>query len=115
MNYSKFANLSPETIVKDKKLSKELYEYCMNRVEVLERVKAILLFPSEEVASTQQVAWFYKVDKKIVYKVVHRHLDELSCDGYTSVFFSRRAILRMGMLLDDNEIANEVMTQLLKN
>lgn len=80
----------------------------MNRVEVLERVKVILLFPSEE------VAWFYKVDKKVIYKVVHRHLDELNCNGHTNVF-SSRAILRMGILLDDNEIENEVMTQLLKS
>ncbi|MRX52362.1 hypothetical protein GJU41_00130 [Bacillus idriensis] len=112
MNYSKFANLSPETIMKDEKLREEFYEYLKGRMEVLERVKTILLFPSDETANTQQVAWFYQVDKKVIEKVVFRNLNELAEDGYTNGIFTSRAILRIGMLLDDNEIANEVMDQL---
>ncbi|TDL74249.1 hypothetical protein [Peribacillus frigoritolerans] len=85
----------------------------MRRIEVLNQVKEILLFPSDKTASTQQVAWFYQVDKTVIEKVVYRNLDEIVEDGYTNGVFTRRAILRVGMLLEDNEIANEVMNQLL--
>ncbi|MFK9120504.1 hypothetical protein ACJEBK_27210 [Peribacillus frigoritolerans] len=111
LNY--FLQLSPEILLEDEKLREEFFEQLRRRSEVLERVETILLLPSDETAGIQRVAWFYKVDKKVIEKVVIRHLDELVGDGYTNGIFTRRSILRIGMLLEDNEIANEVMVQLL--
>ncbi|HFK1661933.1 hypothetical protein [Bacillus cereus] len=112
MNKLNLFKANPE-LLNDKQLCKEMYEYCMNSVEILEHAKAILLFPKDETATIQRVAWFYKVDKKVITKLVFSHLDELTSDGYSNGAFTKRAILRVGMLLDDNEIANKVMTQIL--
>lgn len=119
--------------------------------EVLEKVKELFLLPGEDVATQEQVASFYEVDKKAIEKVCARHSNELESDGmcmkkYTELsnlhyvglktskgkvsitfdngnvydyptrgtkVFPRRAILRIGMLLRDSEVAKEVRTQLL--
>ncbi|MCR6465306.1 hypothetical protein NXB04_25935 [Bacillus paranthracis] len=129
-------------------------EAYMNRVEVLEQVKGLLLLPKLEVASTKQVADFYEVEVDAINSINRRHREELENDGMTiikrgniedflngqsdhieitpyvatmmdeqgvkysfnnrgSYVFPRRAILRVGMLLRDSEIAKEVRTQLL--
>ncbi|MDA2487551.1 BRO family protein [Bacillus cereus] len=128
----------------------------VNRVEVLERVKNLLLLPELEMATTQQVADFYGVSLDTIKWVVKRNRDELVTDGYNTLtgkessnlygdklslkkieaqkgkyvvtlrnnvevsfsnrsngFFPKRAILRVGMLLRDSEVAKEVRTQLL--
>nr|WP_088339050.1 hypothetical protein [Bacillus cereus] len=128
----------------------------VNRVEVLERVKNLLLLPELEMATTQQVADFYGVGYHTLKSIIKRHKDELEEDGYTSksgkqiansircnmhqveitnsvgkytiktkdnkeysfsnvsnALFPKRAILRVGMLLRDSEVAKEVRTQLL--
>lgn len=113
MKKLKFISENPEIAFNDKQLHKEIDEYITRRIEVLESVKAILTFPADGTASTQQVAWFYKVDKKVINSLVFSNLDELIIYGYTDGVFTRSAILRVGMLLVDNEIANEVMEQLL--
>lgn len=119
--------------------------------EVLEKVKELFLLPGEDVATQEQVASFYEVDKKAIEKVCFRHSNELESDGmcmkkyielsnlhYVGLktskgkvsitfdngnvydyptrgtkVFPRRAILRIGMLLRDSEVAKEVRTQLL--
>ncbi|MEK4783357.1 MULTISPECIES: BRO-N domain-containing protein [Bacillus] len=128
----------------------------VNRVEVLERVKNLLLLPELEVATTQQVADFYNVSLDSLRNVIKRHREELTIDGYktktgkevtdslrfkmnlkeiktkigryvvttddgteysfsnkSNALFPKRAILRIGMLLRDSEVAKEVRTQLL--
>ncbi|WP_176522706.1 hypothetical protein [Bacillus wiedmannii] len=128
----------------------------VNRVEVLEKVKNLLLLPELEVATTQQVADFYGVDLQAIKNVVGRNREELEYDGYKTssgkeirekldgfkmklskieprlghfvviykgeetriayrnvALFPKRAILRVGMLLRDSEVAKEVRTQLL--
>ena len=128
----------------------------MNRVEVLEKVKGLLLLPALEMATTQQVADFYEVDAEAVRQVMFRHRDEIDSDGFVTIsgkdlktalgsdkmsqtkitnkrghfvveyeghtikmshapngLFPKRAILRVGMLLRDSEVAKEVRTQLL--
>ncbi|WP_260984938.1 BRO family protein [Bacillus thuringiensis] len=125
-------------------------------MEVLERVKNLLLLPELEMATTQQVADFYGVSLDTIKWVVKRNRDELVTDGYNTLtgkessnlygdklslkkieaqkgkyvvtlrnnvevsfsnrsngFFPKRAILRVGMLLRDSEVAKEVRTQLL--
>ncbi|PFY22983.1 hypothetical protein COL47_05260 [Bacillus toyonensis] len=128
----------------------------VNRVEVLERVKDLLLLPNTEYATSQQVADFYDVPMQTIKSLVHDRKEELTLDGYTvktgkevkkilegsskeltklesrhgyfvvitnngeikisyknTALFPKRAILRVGMLLRDSEVAKEVRTQLL--
>lgn len=114
----------------------------VNRVEVLERVKNLLLLPELEMATTRQVSEFYNVDMETIKSLVKYHRDEISNDGYKVItgeelkatkvenkpqlekygiglrtpslaLFPKRAILRVGMLLRDSEVAKEVRTQLL--
>ncbi|PEK60776.1 hypothetical protein [Bacillus pseudomycoides] len=131
-------------------------ETYMNRVDVLEKVKDLLLLPNLEMATSQQVADFYEVPVSTLRTIILDNKDELVSDGYisqtgkeikdglgspknghpnivtkrgyfligtttgfvkmshhTNSLFPRRAILRVGMLLRDSEIAKEVRTQLL--
>lgn len=131
--------------------NKEEREKLIQRVDVLEKVKTLLLIPGTQFASVKQVSNFYEVDEETVQTVYKRNKKELDSDGvcikknkdlsivqyeqlnsakgkYTYIFrdgeilevptrglkvFSRRAILRVGMLLRDSVIAKEVRTQLL--
>lgn len=118
--------------------SKELREQFRDRVEVLNKVKALLLMPNTEFATTEQVASYYGVEKKTIQKLVERNREEIVSDGLEvksykeitellntdnmsalkippkgSTIFPPRAILRVGMLLRDSEVAKEVRTQLL--
>lgn len=131
-------------------------EQFMNRLEVLERVKQLLLIPQMDCMTIGQVTDFFEVNRKTVEKVVERNFNELSSDGMcykkpadfknlnptlcrfkdleqkcgklivqiddnTTVeipnrgirMFPKRAILRMGMLLRDSNVAKEIRTQLL--
>ena len=131
--------------------NKELREVSIDQVEVLDKVKSLLLIDELEVATTTMVADFYEVDKKVIDSMTLRHRDELDTDGlylltkkqalnlrktdlmkskYSvelrlgdgsfakvvnrgTLAFPRRAILRIGMLLQDSKIAEEVRTQIL--
>lgn len=126
------------------------------RVEVLEKVKSLLLIPNTNIATSKQVAEFYEVTTDVLKKTISAYRDELELDGYklktggdivrslsekfslreilstpgkqtaifndgtqmtfanrTNALFPKRAILRVGMLLRDSEVAKEVRTQLL--
>lgn len=132
--------------------NKEFREKLVAKVEVLEKVKKLLLIPGIELATIKQVADFYEVEEATIKMVVARNREELQEDGLDSlsgkvtremlgsnnllprnlrggfevegladirfnnksnVFLPRRAILRIGMLLRDSEIAKEIRTQLL--
>lgn len=134
---------------------KDLREELVKRIDVLEKVKGLLLLPQLEMATAQQVADFYEVGVEAIKAIVFDHKDELLSDGYTTKtgkevqelgsflkkpskivnkrgyflietdngfvkiaypsngLFPKRAILRVGILLRDSEIAKEVRTQLL--
>ncbi len=137
-------------------VTKEEREALIERVDVLKKVKDLLMLPGLEVATTQQVADFYEVGFTAITVIYQRHEDELALDGaytltgkelkdelvmcslHTTKFtnkkghvlvespngsakiayrsnklFPKRAILRIGMLLRDSEIAKEVRSQLL--
>ncbi|WP_245002874.1 BRO-N domain-containing protein [Bacillus cereus] len=112
----------------------------VNRVEVLERVKNLLLLPNMEYATSKQVADFYDIEQYSLKNIIKRHREELESDGMVNKtktdllkllksqndtlesvsipnrgvnIFPKRAILRVGMLLRDSEVAKEVRTQLL--
>lgn len=127
-------------------------DQCIGHIEVLERVKELLLLPRLDCYTMKQVAEWYEVDVEAVKKTYQRNRSEFESDGATKVsvsefaekldwdkmsqsnrgtktftidgvsvtipnvgviLFPRRAILRVGMLLRDSRVAQEVRTQLL--
>lgn len=133
---------------------KGLRDSVVGRTEVLDRVGELLLLPSTDFATTEQVAIYYGVDIEAINSITNRHRDELESDGmkvfkkseieryvqneqnvniarhqgfisfsYEGVvikianrgarLFPKRAILRIGMLLRDSEVAKEIRTRLL--
>lgn len=137
--------------------NKELRQRYIDRVEILDKVKALMLIPKLEMVTIHQVANFYEVDVSVINKCLLRNSDEIYADGValkkprdfgkmrkgtkclfpevgktansttyqiadniTVVIpnrgircFSKRAVLRIGMLLRDSKVAKEVRTQLL--
>ncbi|BCC13658.1 TPA: phage antirepressor KilAC domain-containing protein [Bacillus cereus] len=119
-------------------VTKEEREALIERVEVLKKVKDLLLLPGLEMATTKQVAEFYEVKLTTINNMILMHREELEADGvvfkrYLELerevnsqhfrelkiarrgvnVFPKRAILRVGMLLRDSEVAKEVREQLL--
>lgn len=131
---------------------KDIREKCIEKVEVLNKVKKLFLIPEMEVMTTKMVADYYDVDMDTIRQCYLRNKEEIDLDGvikkkigdfnesdklshsliktkYNISFnindykvvipncgilcFSQRAILRIGMLLRDSEVAKEVRTQLL--
>ena len=127
-------------------------DQCIGHIEVLERVKEILLLPRLDCFTRKQVAEWYEVEQASIRQVWQRNRFELESDGAAKVsvssfaekldcdimsqsnrgtttytidgvsvtipnvgviLFPRRAILRVGMLLRDSRVAQEVRTQLL--
>lgn len=118
--------------------SKSLREEKINDVEVLDKVKTIKYMTDSMIVSVDQAAEYYEVGKKAVTSIIQRHDEELKFDGlkvlkgdelkkfktklqdevtlkHASHFriIPRRALLRIGMLLRDSEIAKEVRNYLL--
>ena len=136
--------------------NKELRERYISRVEVLDKVKKLMMIPGMELMTIRQVAEYYEVDVETVQKQYKRNKGEFNLDGakkylisevhslvgtkcpnqkITSyrgkleiefdentklvipnggiILFPKRAVLRMGMLLRDSVIAQEVRAQLL--
>jgi hypothetical protein len=105
------------------------------RDEVLDKVKALSLLPGTTYVTTEMVANYYEVAPAAVASLVKDHRDEVTSDGYrvltgdalralkdlsgldtraaSLAVFPRRAILRVGMLLRDSEIARSVRDYLL--
>lgn len=66
-----------ETLVE----SREARERCMERTEVLDKVKHLFLIPGMEYLTATQVADFYEVDAETIKKVRQRNSDEFAEDG----------------------------------
>lgn len=105
-----------------------------DRVDVLDRVGVLRTLPGNMYVTTDMVAEFYGVPKETVFTLVRNNRDEMEEDGYRVVtrgafeetfdckvpssasriaLFPRRAVLRVGMLLRDSEIAKDVRAYLL--
>ncbi len=129
--------------------SKELREKLVAKVEILDKVKKLLLIPGTDKATVKQISMYYEVEEGAFKMLVSRNRGELEEDGLQSLngaktkdflvsnnllptngngffeaegirfayksnlLFTRRAILRVGMLLQDSDIAKEIRTQLL--
>lgn len=107
----------------------------IERTEVLDKVKELILLPNTEFATTQQVAIYFRVPETTIKEQLQNNKDEFDKDGYNVLVkeelkvikitcgiksrakslavFPKRAILRMAMLLRDSEIAKEIRTRLL--
>lgn len=78
-----------EVVNKEKKMmteeilinNKEQREKLIQRIDVLEKVKTLLLIPNTEFATVKQVAEFYEVDESVIQKLYQRNNDELIQDG----------------------------------
>lgn len=136
--------------------NKELRQKYIDRVDVLDKVKKLLMIPSMELMTMRQVAEYYEVPLETARAQHKKNKDEFELDGVKKysigdvnglagalstnlkttsyrgkleiefddntkliipnggiILFPKRAVLRMGMLLRDSEIAKEVRTQLL--
>lgn len=136
--------------------SKDMRDKCINKIELLDKVKQIFLLPELECLTTKQMADYFEVGYEAIksqYKNNQKEFDEdgvtlkkpsdfkvlngldktvqkwESKRGYTVITldtntileisnrgikcFPKRAILRMGMLLQGSRVSQEVRTQLL--
>jgi hypothetical protein len=133
MKMSAIAKLNEQSFVEDRN-ARDQY---ITKVDVLNKVKQLSLLPDGEHMTIKLVAEFYEVDKYALDKVFIRHREELSHDGMkilkgedaskfnvdnmstlripnkTITIVPRKAILRIGMLLRDSEVAKQVRTYLL--
>lgn len=105
------------------------------RTDVLDRVKALALLPDGVHATTELVASYYEVPIETVKSLVKDNRKELEANGYRVLrgtelrefdrshgdlskvrqlaLFDRRAILNVGQLLTDSDVARQVRTYLL--
>jgi len=102
------------------------------RTDVLRKVRAFCKLPHDTTITTELVARFYGVDIETIKKLTQRNRDELTANGFriargeelrdimspgsrasAMALFSLRAVLNVGMLLRDSEVAREVRTRLL--
>lgn len=61
---------------------KGLREKVINRTDVLDKVKELILLPNTEYATTEQVAEYYEVGKEAITSLVHDNREEVESDGY---------------------------------
>lgn len=142
--------MNQENLIDDKKLR----ERFAGRIDVLDKVKTILLLPRLNMMTVKQIADYYEVDSDAIQKCYRRNIEEIKMDGvgkmslndlyevlgqdvqvenmgragkefhlsddvvlhvsnFGILLFPKRAVLRIGMLLRDSEVAKEVRTQLL--
>lgn len=113
-----------------------------SRVDVLDKVKALTLLPDGTHATTEIVASYYVVPVSTIKSLVAANREELESNGYRALkgaelrefaspfggpanlglhhnarslaVFSRRAILNVGQLLTESDVARQVRTYLLE-
>ncbi|MEW2137326.1 restriction endonuclease [Streptomyces sp. NPDC005409] len=107
----------------------------LERTHVLDKVKALSLLPDGLHVTTAMVAAYYEVAETAIRQLVQRHREELAANGLAVLrgselrdfesdnlslskrrnltIYSRRAVLNVGMLLRDSEVARQVRTYLL--
>jgi len=73
------------TATEDFITSREFRDERLDRINVLGKVKSILLLPGTEFATINQVADYYEVDREAVKKVVQRHRDEFDLNGLATI------------------------------
>lgn len=126
-------SISSEVLVE----SRTMRSQYTDRFEVLDKAGSLSLLPDNTHATTEMVARFYEVDVEVVKKVVQRNREELESNGYRVLrgqertdfvrdnmsltlpaarhlaLFNRKAILNVGMLLTESDVARKVRAYLL--
>lgn len=126
---------------KEKELleSKEVREQYLQKVDELEKIKKLVLLPNTELMTTRMVAEWYEVETATIEKLTQRNREELTTNGFKhlrykeikelvsnpdkmselrisrqgSNVFSKRAVLNIGMLLRDSEVAKKLRSNIL--
>jgi hypothetical protein len=115
--------------------SKSLRESVIKHTEVLDKVKGLTMLPDDLHITVQMAADYFEVSKKTLESCIEDNHEELKSDGTKVIsgdelaplkragsisknvaqlmIIPRRAVLRMGMLLRDSEVAKQVRTYLL--
>ncbi|MFI5759450.1 restriction endonuclease [Streptomyces sp. NPDC051563] len=115
--------------------SRTLRTSVLGRTEVLDKVKALSLLPDGLHVTTAMVAAYYEVTQVAIRALLFDHREEMESNGYrvltgpelsyfkqlsdvrsqtrSLAVFPRRAVLNVGMLLRDSEVARQVRTYLL--
>ncbi|PED62553.1 hypothetical protein CN681_18630 [Bacillus toyonensis] len=57
----------------------------IDRIDILERVKVLVLLPNIEMVTARQIADFYETDLKTIQKIYSRHREEIQSDGYVTM------------------------------
>lgn len=142
MKQIKNQRTSREVILTESRTMREEY-IKNDYFDILDKIKAIPYLTKDMVVSVEQVANYYEVSNEAIKKIIQRHRDELETDGImvlkgeelkqfkndiceghdvptkisnkTTVLtiLTKRAMLRIGMLLTTGAIAKEVRTHLL--
>lgn len=60
---------------------KDLRDECVDRIEVLQKIKAFMLIPGYECMTLNQIADYYEVDTEVVRKCYKRNKEEIDSDG----------------------------------
>lgn len=118
--------------------NRELRQKLMDRLDVLDKVKELVFLPNTELMTVKQVADYYEVSESVIRMVYFRNKEELEANGAITLVgrelqelksklqnvvllkqakaltvFNRRAVLNVGMLLRDSEVAKRIRTYLL--
>ncbi|MBT2390174.1 hypothetical protein J7E87_12230 [Streptomyces sp. ISL-1] len=121
--------------------SRAMRDEHQGRVEVLDKVKALVTLPDGIHLRTEDVARYFEIHRDAVHSVVKRHRDELKANGLITLkgselqrfhmavlatwdesypqagaqlrLYTRRTVLNIAMLLRDSDIARCVRTYLL--
>jgi regulator of replication initiation timing len=115
--------------------SREHRDRHIGRVDVLDKVKALIYLPGGTEVTTEMAAAYFEVEIETIKKLTQRSADELEADGYRVIeghelrdmkslsgiggrsrslaLFPKRAMLRMSMLLRDSVIARAARDEIL--
>lgn len=126
-------SISSEVLVE----SRTMRSQYTDRFEVLDKAGSLSLLPDDTHATTEMVADFYEVPVDTVSRAVRRNREELESNGYRIIrgqersafvkdnvsvtlpparhlaLFNRKAILNVGMLLTESDVARKVRAYLL--
>ena len=130
--------ISREIILTESRTAREDYMDNEEMYDILDKIKAIPYLTEDMVVSVEQVSNYYEVSKKAINTIIDRHRDELEEDGITTIrggelkdlkekidfqiisnkttiltIVTKRAMLRIGMLLTTSPIAKKVRNYLL--
>lgn len=126
-------SISSEVLVE----SRTMRSQYTDRFEVLDKAGSLSLLPDDTHATTEMVADFYEVPVDTLYKVIRRNSEELESNGLRVLtgqeykdfavdnlssanprarrvtLLPRKAILNVGMLLTESDVARKVRAYLL--